>query len=107
AVLPYEDGISERRGSALAAMANGALVVTTPPQSGDPRAFDALCLMATDLAELTETTRRALAHYDEHADIVRNARRYAGLRSWDRIAAEHVRLYGGQAPRARYQPATT
>jgi glycosyltransferase involved in cell wall biosynthesis len=97
ALLPFPDGMSERRGSALAAMLNGAAVVTTAPDHGRDL-FDPLCLMAERANELPSLAERALAGRDEA--MIGRARDHARERSWGAIAGAHVAHYARLAERA-------
>lgn len=101
ALLPYGDGISERRGTALAAMSNEVLIVTTPPQDAGGVKFDDMCLMADSVDSLAELTHEGLRHVGRFKDKVTNAKRHANLRSWPTIAAQHAELFEAEPDNRR------
>jgi glycosyltransferase involved in cell wall biosynthesis len=92
--LPYEDGVSLRRGSLMAALAHGRAVVSTHPRAADPELegavetvppgdgealADALCALWKDAARREALERAALeaaAHF-----------------RWERIAAQTVDFF--------------
>jgi glycosyltransferase involved in cell wall biosynthesis len=86
ALLPFPDGFSMRRGSALAAQANGALVVTTQPHPGS----EALCEVAfccSSEEEMLDKIVEILADKDHKYDSARQkAYDYARQFSWPQIA---------------------
>lgn len=93
ALLPFEDGISERRGSALAAMLNGAIVVTTVPHPEAAGLFENICISADSVDELVQATRRAVTEPQRYAPMIERAKTYAKGCSWEAIAHHHLNLY--------------
>jgi glycosyltransferase involved in cell wall biosynthesis len=89
AILPFPDGISLRRGSALAAMANGALVITTKPYPGSEVFEDlAVCCGSTDeLAEAIDAVHRDATRWTDRREA---AMVYANSSSWPAVAASYV-----------------
>lgn len=92
ALLPYPDGISERRGSALAAMINGAIVVSTPGTQPQPQ-FGPLVLLGSGTEQLAELVRSVLADSTGFETKASLAREYARGRSWEFVALLHSKLY--------------
>ena len=91
AILPYPDGISERRGSALAALANGLQVVTTKG-AATTDALSRVCHLFDDNAQAQNILRRLLSgeidpispgQMDEFVD----------RRSWANISEQHLDIY--------------
>ncbi len=108
AVLPYRDGASWRRGSLLAALAQGLPVVTTTPRpayAGEgggtaplPRLRDdenALLVPPDDAGALAGAVARAGCDAALRARLASGARALARAFAWDAIAARHLALYDG------------
>lgn len=95
-VMPYEDGMSMRRSTLTAALANGCAIVTTHPQDPTPelRADSDLTLVPPrDPAAAAEAVRR-IAEDPRLAEKLRvNARKAARQFSWEVIAARHLEMY--------------
>lgn len=91
-LLPFPDGISARRGSALAAMGNGALLITTPPQdtSTDNAQFHGRCLMGNNRWALLSLVEAALDNPAAYAEIIEAGRSYAQSFAWSDIAERHI-----------------
>ena len=95
-VMPYEDGMSMRRSTLTAALANGCAIVTTHPQDPTPELAadsDLLLVPPKDAAATAAAVRRIAADPDLAADLRANARRAARQFSWDVIAARHLEMY--------------
>lgn len=94
AYVPYPDGVSERRGSLLALLANGNAVITTrgaqtPPTLDDVVAFAQNPKEALALAEKIFADEVLRKHY------LAKGRAYAANFEWSRIALRHVEIYRG------------
>lgn len=92
AYLPYPDGVSDRRGSSLAALSNGLPTITTtgiwttPELSGTVMAADNPMQALRHLTSLLKDPQL-------HRDTSRRSWDYASSRSWETISAAHVSLY--------------
>ena len=99
--LPYEDGASFRRGSLLAALEHGRAIVTTPPAPGaggfGPRSLmperHFLAVPPNDPAALAHALTRLADEPELAARLGGEAKRLAGLCSWESIAAETTQFY--------------
>jgi glycosyltransferase involved in cell wall biosynthesis len=89
ALLPFPDGMSLRRGSALAAMGNGALLLTTPSVS-DASVLEGKCLIAEGAAELHETLTLALSNYSSYDRVRMAGQEFAQSCSWNAIASAYL-----------------
>lgn len=103
-LMPYTDGASLRRGTLMAALAHGCALVTTHPQTPLPELAagrDLLYVPPNDAQAAAEAVRR-LAHDPALAARLRaGARAASAAFTWDRIAAEHDRLYNEIATNER------
>ena len=95
-VMPYEDGMSMRRSTLTAALANGCAIVTTHPQTPSPELradSDLLMVPPRDPAATAAAVRRI----DEDPCLAKNlrasARKAARQFSWEVIAARHLEMY--------------
>lgn len=110
-VLPYRDGASYRRGTLMAALAHGMPIVTTTPRAagavhglrsvpvGSPLPTlrdgeNCLLVPPDDPRALAEAIRRAAASPDLRRRIGAGARELAQHFTWDKIAQQHLELYG-------------
>ncbi len=95
-LLPYQDGVSYRRGSFMAALAHGMAIVTTPPRVPyeDLEAGETVLLApAEDVAAMTEATMRVLRQRALRQRLQSNARRLAQRFRWQAIARAHLAAY--------------
>jgi glycosyltransferase involved in cell wall biosynthesis len=95
-VMPYEDGMSMRRSTLTAALANGCAIVTTHPQDPTPelRADSDLLLVPPRDPAATAAAVRRIAEDPRLAENLRaNARKAALQFSWEAIAARHLEVY--------------
>ena len=95
-LMPYEDGMSMRRSTLTAALANGCAIVTTHPQDPTPELradSDLLLVPPRDPAAAAEAVRR-IAKDPRLAEKLRiNARKAARQFSWEVIATRHLEMY--------------
>ena len=95
-VMPYEDGMSMRRSTLTAALANGCAIVTTYPQAPTPELgvdSDLLLVPPRDPAATAEAVRRIATNPRLAENLRTNARKAARQFSWDVIAARHLEMY--------------
>lgn len=84
--LAFPDGISRRRSSALAAMANGALVLTTPARN-DHDLFDRICVMAPDAGAMAGRLVEVLADPDRFRSVADAGMAFARSQTWDMVVS--------------------
>ena len=95
-VMPYEDGMSMRRSTLTAALANGCAIVTTHPQAPTPELMadtDLLLVPPRDPAGTAAAVRRIAADSRLAEKLRVNARKAARQFSWEVIAARHLEMY--------------
>ncbi len=89
ALLPFPDGFSLRRGSALASMSNGALLVTTPPPNR-PIELDKICITSSKTTGLAEVVITVLDNYALYEHIRVAGCQFARSFSWETVAAMYI-----------------
>ena len=95
-VMPYEDGMSMRRSTLTAALANGCAIVTTHPQDPTPELradADLVLVPPRDPAATAAAVRRIAADPRLAESLRANARKAARQFSWEVIAARHLEMY--------------
>jgi len=95
-VLPFRDGVSLRRGTLMAGLANGCALVTTTPQHPLPELVegrDVLFAPAGDVLALSAAVRRVADDPALAATLRQQARRRSHLFAWPEIARAHLALY--------------
>jgi glycosyltransferase involved in cell wall biosynthesis len=101
ALLPFPDGMSRRRGTALAAMGNGALLITLASRD-DSDFFRKICAMAANASNLTEVVADALNHPDRYESVRAAGQEFARSVSWSAVAEGYLevfeRLQAGVSP---------
>ncbi len=92
AYLPYPDGVSERRGSLIAALGNGAPVVTTtgPDQPAD---MAEIVLFAADPEQACARIDGLFADRALERRLRAAGPAYVGRFDWDNIAERYVGIY--------------
>lgn len=93
ALLPFPDGISPRRGSALAAMLNGALVLTSPP-AAHYAAMSAVCVCLEPTQALAPQVAAVLASLASYQDTLARARAFAAQAAWPEVCERFIELAG-------------
>ncbi len=94
--LPYRDGVSFRRGSFMAAIAHGCVIITTAPQVETPELQDGVNvrLIPPDSPDMLAAAIRELAADSALSARLRtNARTLAGCFTWDHIAEQTAAFY--------------
>ena len=95
-LLPYQDGVSYRRGSFMAALAHGMPIVTTTPAVFYPDLHDGETLMLApvgDGATLEAACLRVLSEPELRRRLGENARRLSDRFTWESIAAASLTAY--------------
>ncbi len=95
-LLPYQDGVSYRRGSFMAALAHGMPIVSTWPSVPYPDLHDGETLLlapARDADAMTAACLNVLADQDLRQRLGESARRLAERFTWESIAARSLAAY--------------
>jgi glycosyltransferase involved in cell wall biosynthesis len=99
-VLPYRDGASPRRGSLLAALAQGIPVITTTPVPGAYEGLPAVrdgdvarCVPPGDARAVADAVRAICRDEALAARLRAGAAAYAAQFAWPTIAAQTLALY--------------
>lgn len=93
ALLPFPDGISPRRGSALAAMLNGTLVVSMPPAS-HYAGMSEVCVCLCRERPLSRQVADILASLDAYQHTIARATAFAARAAWPEVCARFIELSG-------------
>lgn len=92
AYLPFRDGASERRGSLLAALGNGLVVLTTEGKATTP-ALRNVVIPAENPQVALKRIEELVGDEERRTAISRLAKDYAHRFNWSQIATDHLRLY--------------
>jgi glycosyltransferase involved in cell wall biosynthesis len=96
-VLPYPDGASNRHSGLIAALAQGAAIITTKPSApllGLEDGKDLLFTTDNSTEALVNTIQRVLTDDGLRTTLQRNAQSKAqSIFAWEAIAREHKRIY--------------
>lgn len=99
-LLPYADGASLRRGTLMAALANGCAIVTTAPATPIANLRDgveALFVPRGDDSQVANATVTAVRRLQEDSTLLAtlrgNARTASLTYAWDAIARRHMQVY--------------
>lgn len=90
AILPYPDGISERRGTALAAMINRVLVFSLRGKFSAE--FENIALLGNDKNDLLSKVLYRINNMDDLAEVIEDAYEYSEKRNWQSIAQLYMGL---------------
>jgi len=90
AVLPFPDGLTPRRGSALAAMLNSSQGVSYQA-SEFSNLFDEVAVLCSDLEDMQLKVNALLADGANQRKI-RNAKKYALELSWSNVARKYIEI---------------
>jgi glycosyltransferase involved in cell wall biosynthesis len=92
AYLPFPDGVSERRGSMLAALTNGLPVLSTVSEA-TPAEMLPQFLPTANRHEALYVLDELAADPGRHAQLCTASRHHAACYAWSAIAARHVLVY--------------
>jgi glycosyltransferase involved in cell wall biosynthesis len=102
-LLPYADGASLRRGTLMAALANGCAIVTTAPQTPIANLRDGVEALFVPLEGESKVAmsavgaiKRLLAEPALVHTLRTNARAASSAFSWEEIARRHLKIYESQ-----------
>jgi glycosyltransferase involved in cell wall biosynthesis len=89
-VLPFPEGLSLRRGSALAAMLNSSLVVSY--RSSDPlNSFEEVAILCSNLDDMKKQVKTLLME-GEIGGYVWNAKKYSRELTWHNVAKKYIKI---------------
>jgi len=92
AFLPFPDGMSRRRSSAIAAMGNGALLVTRASEA-EKEFFTTICAMPKAGSDFSGLLSNVLEDYDSYESIRRAGQEFAQSLSWGSVARGYVQVF--------------
>ncbi len=106
-VLPFKDGVSFRRGTFMAALVHGCPTITTFPAVPTPELLDGenvLLVPADSVDDLVDAMKTLATNSRLAQRIGAGAQELAGQFTWERIAAQTLRLFDrlccpGESPR--------
>jgi glycosyltransferase involved in cell wall biosynthesis len=102
-LLPFRDGASLRRGTLMAALANGCAIVTTTPQAPIVELKEGRDLLYTAVGDSQAMAAAVLRVADDRAlraSLQNNARKVSRRFDWDEIARRHLDVYSSSLERA-------
>jgi glycosyltransferase involved in cell wall biosynthesis len=98
AYLPFPDGVSERRGSVLAALGCGLPTVTSHGSQTNPELAAALTLVSGPKQALA-AIEKLMSEETAWQELSDRGRQYSSRFSWPEIARRHIALYEGVVAR--------
>jgi len=90
--LPYPDGVSERRTSLLALLANGVATITTRGYQTPPSMCD-IAEFARDPGHALYLVRTLVDNDEKRINLAKRGYDYAKQFTWDKIAKAHLDVY--------------
>ncbi len=103
-LMPYEDGVSLRRGTLMAGLANGCAIVTTTPQAPTPELVEGRDLLYVSPGD-ADACAAAVSRIADDAALAGALRDHAFAQSqqfsWESIAQRHLELYATRAAASR------
>lgn len=94
-LFPYPDGISERRGTALAAMMNGCMVITLSGKFSLP--LSSICLINENTIEMLECSIDAIGNMSKYKQMINCAREYCLKRDWIYLAKQYEVVFNEES----------
>lgn len=91
ALFPYPDGVSERRGTALAAMLNGCIVITLSGKFSLP--LSPVCLIKDDVSEMLECAISTLDNVSAYRQLATRSYEYSLKRNWTYLAKQYEGVF--------------
>lgn len=104
AVFPFNDGVTSKSSSLLAALAHGVPTIATSPPgdiAGPSEIDGVLRIPPRDTAALTHALQLVLTDSDLAERLSTSGRAQVGSRAWPVVAARHIELYADVLHRAR------
>lgn len=95
-VMPYQDGVSLRRGTLMAALANGRPLISTQPTTPTPElqnGENCWLIPPNDVDEVVQAIKTLAADPKLRTKLGQGAAEMASLFTWDKIAAQTVDFY--------------
>lgn len=88
ALLPFPDGVTLRRGTALASMGNGALLITRA--AAENSEFDKVCIALPAKNKIGPVLLQVLDHYGDFETVRSAGQDFARSFSWSAIALSYI-----------------
>lgn len=92
AYVPFPDGVSARRGSLLALLANGVATITTRGTHTPPQ-MERVVEFAQNPEQALQLIQRIASDNEHRRRLINNGLTYASNFTWEAIATKHVEVY--------------